>query len=89
MRVSRDFDDGPEGVVVAQPFSDTNIRTWTIAGGPMDTPQDIARVLSHEHLVRGYSKFVSTFSVSEIVSHGYRSGIFAVRFKVSPPWFRE
>lgn len=86
MRKSRDFDEGQDGVVIAQPFGDIKVRTWTIAGGPMDTPQDIVRALSHELPIRGYSKFASTFSVSEIISHGYRDGNFAVRFEVSPPW---
>lgn len=69
--------------VIAQPFGDARTRTWTIAGGPMDTPRDIAGTLRREFQ---HSNFASAFKVAEVVSHGYHDGIFAVRFDDPPPF---
>ncbi|KAJ5202030.1 uncharacterized protein N7498_006693 [Penicillium cinerascens] len=69
--------------VIAQPFGDVKTRTWTIAGGPMDTPRDVAIALIREFQ---HSNFASMFQVAEVVTHGYRDGNFAVRFDDPPPF---
>ena len=70
-------------VVIAQPFGDVRTRTWTIAGGPMDTPRDVGITLGREFQ---HSNFASVFRVAEVVTHGHCDGNFAVRFDDPPPF---